>query len=432
MSAQVEAFVDLLSRCSLKDLKFMSTVLASHIEHTERVENNPSLLIDYEPDFEIGEALTDVYSEVESLMAENKSTLHTTSQWLASDGQPYSFGSKTYHAKDINKYPSILKLMKDANTHIMSTSDMNCCLVNRYDSGKCAGRLHADDEKNICQSSSICTVSLGPDRTVVFRKNSSTPPVKSLVVSNGSIFFMRPGCQSMLKHKVNKGDPGDGVRYSISFRKAVTPIAKKLDGNTCVEPDDTRTPVVLIAGSSITKRLDADKLGKGRVKVVNISVGGNTFHKTQATIEDYYNSNKDSVNVTKLFVTGGCNDIRYLYSRGVRHLKAPITRLMLKIRELFPNAEVYFHSVLPNRIVNRWTVDNVVGVNNLIRGCCSMNKIYYLNFFGDFLRADGERNDNLFEDDVHPKRSSMGIFARRYIKLIHYSNSLKFNSDACN
>ena len=225
------------------------------------------------------------------------------------------------------------------------------------------------------------------------------------------------------------------MRYSLSFRKAVSvsnskhPIANNtVPSSSTPTQQDCKTPVVLIAGDSITQRLKAELIGKNRVNVENISVGGSTFHQTQVAIEEYHAKNKDNVCVKKLFISAGCNDIRRVYSRGVQYLKAPITRLMLKVKSLFPNADVYFHSVLPNAIVDKWTVGNVCGVNKLIRDCCTMNRFYYLNIFACFLTPNGERNDLMFNDDVHPKRSCMGIIARHYIKLIHDESS-KFNPD---
>ncbi len=435
----VQSFTDLLKGCSLDGMKTLSSVLADHIANAEKVQNDPSLLIDYEPNLIVnGQELDSLFKEVELLMAKNKSTSHTTSQWLASDSNAYRFGRQTYNAVDITKFPNIMKVMHAVNGHNLSTGDMNGCLVNRYANGDIAGRLHADDEKSMSQISSICTVSLGPDRTIEFRRNSSSPIVKSLNLSNGSMFVMHPGCQSSLKHKVNKGLTSDSVRYSLSFRKAVPEpsisdktspgVSSPTSSSSSMAQQHSKPPVVLIAGDSITQRLKSDLIGKNRVKVENISAGGSTFHNTQVALEEYHEKNKDNVDVKKVFISAGCNDIRYTYSRGVQHLKAPITRLMIKVKSLFPNAEIYFHSVLPNAIKNKWTVSNVCGVNNLIRDCCKINKFYYLNVFNSFLTPGGRRNAMLFSDDVHPKRSSMGIIAKQYIRLIHNESS-NFNPD---
>ncbi len=45
----VQTFTDLLKGCSLDDMKTLSSVLADHIANAEKVQNDPSLLIDYEP-----------------------------------------------------------------------------------------------------------------------------------------------------------------------------------------------------------------------------------------------------------------------------------------------------------------------------------------------------------------------------------------------
>ena len=430
-------FTEMVKGCCLVDMKAMSAVLLDHIADAEKIAKDPTLLVDFVPDFIVEEDLLgDIKGEVVNIMDKNRSSSHVTSQWLASDGNSYKFGNRNYKAMDIKCFPNIVQVMKAINAHPSSTGDMDSCLVNRYDNADIAGRLHADNEKTISQSSSICTVSLGPTRTIDFRPDSHTGIVKSLSLTNGSMFIMRPGCQRTFKHKLNKGDyPKAAVRYSLSFRKSVSGPSQDnnrnvLDSSTIPSSQaDPRTPVVLIAGDSITGRLNTDKLSKQRVRVDNISVGGYTIHQTQSAIEEYYDEQKDNVCVTKVFISVGCNDIRYVYSRGVSHLKAPLVRLMIKMKSLFPNAQVYFHSVLPNMVVNPWTVKNVYGINSLIRVCCIANKMFYLNFFRSFLTVKGERDDRLFDGPVHPKKSCMGIIARHYIKLIHNCDSTSFNPD---
>ncbi len=69
MSA-VQSFTDLLKVCSLQDMKTMSSVLADHIAHAEKVQNDPSVLIDYVPNFIVkGQDLDNLFNEVELIMA---------------------------------------------------------------------------------------------------------------------------------------------------------------------------------------------------------------------------------------------------------------------------------------------------------------------------------------------------------------------------
>ena len=144
------------------------------------------------------------------------------------------------------------------------------------------------------------------------------------------------------------------------------------------------------------------------------------MHRTMKALEKYHTENDSSACVVKLFLSVGTNDIRYVYSRGVKHLIAPFARLLDKAKELFPLAEVYVHSVLPGYEENVWTAKNVVAVNDLIKSVCSSKGVYYLNFFKLFLLKNGCRNASLFRDSVHPSwRGGMGMLARVYIQNIH-------------
>ena len=396
---------------------------------------DPSTLIEYIPVFvEEEDEVTALQSELETVMHGNRSQTHVTSQWLALDLEAYEFGHKSYPAKNLKDFPSLLKLMDKVNDNPLVSGVMNSCLVNYYGNNDVAGRLHSDNEQRISQTSSICTVSLGPSiRTIDFRKDGSSPIVKSLTLQSGSAFIMKPGCQRVLKHKLNKSSVDDGFRFSVSFRASLTKSPKSTTPNLAspdiVSDDDCRVPTVLIAGDSIARDLHANKIGKDKINTANIGVGGYNIHRTLKAIEKYHDENSSKVNVKKLFISVGTNDIRYVYSRGVKHLKAPLIRLLDRAKELFPSAEVYVHSVLPGFEENCWTAGNVMDVNRLIRSVCSEKGVYYLNFFRLFLQNNGNRNASLFRDSVHPTwERGMGLLARVYIQLIHRGKSC-FNPD---
>lgn len=457
-----KSFLDILKNCTLDQMQAMSVTLTNRINQIKGVINDPASYKNYSPasyvdiipDFISDDVIiSGLKDDLDNIMSSNRSSNSVTSQWLAYHNEPYIFGNKSYNAMDLKYYPSIIEIMNRVNLHPLTSGDMNSCLINRYENNGVAGRLHSDNEKIISQYSSICTISVGPTRTIDFRKNNNNPIVKSLELTSGSMFIMKPGCQKSLKHKLNKDDELSGVRYSISFRKSVSPDEfneppvvdqqandelpdidhEKLTSQTPeggqIKNNSIKIPTVLIAGDSITKNLHASKIGKKHVRVDNISVGGHNMHRTLKSIEEYHEKNKDTVKVTKVFVSVGCNDIRFVYSRGVNHLKAPLTRLILTIKDLFPSALIFFHSVLPVRIQNRWTDINVCKLNDILKSYCHFHNIYYLNFFRLFLTRDGNRNDNMFRDDVHPKNSCMGLFAMYYIKIIHNNDDIYFNPD---
>ena len=183
--------------------------------------------------------------------------------------------------------------------------------------------------------------------------------------------------------------------------------------------NQSREPLILLAGDSIFSDIKTDLLGKNRVKVENISHGGDYMNKTEAAIIKFSQSLDPKYEVQKIFLSIGTNDIRYCFGKGVDQLRGPLKRLVLKIKDLFPNAKVFIQSVLPQQVQNPWTIKNVLGMNALIKSCCYEQKVYYINSFEDFLLPDGRSNSRLFDGPVHPTRRAMGLIASRFIRIIH-------------
>ncbi len=123
---------------------------------------------------------------------------------------------------------------------------------------------------------------------------------------------MRPGCQKLLKHRLNKGAPGSGLRFSISFRRAVVPSVQSSNSpavsnqtavssaavpngpnSSSTQPPVSKEPIVLVAGDSLNCGLKPHLLGKKKVKVVNISKGGNWINQTEASITKFCNEELD-------------------------------------------------------------------------------------------------------------------------------------------
>ena len=245
---------------------------------------------------------------------------------------------------------------------------------------------------------------------------------------------MRPGCQQVLKHRVNKGIPGSGVRFSISFRRAIVPPSNvpicsspvTSDNTDCASRTEThgadaKRPLIIIAGDSLAKPLKPVLLGKNKIDIANICSGGYTIHQTEQEIIKFSKTIDDTKHrVDKIFLSVGANDIRYCYSRGVRYLKAPLKRLIQTIYELFgPTTKIYFQSLLPFYEQNKWTAGNVLGFNALLKDCCYEFKVFYINVFKDFLDSNGNRNNFLFKHPLHPKDKAMGLIAIKYIHILH-------------
>ena len=325
--------------------------------------------------------------------------------------------------------------MDVVNSHPSTTGDMDSCLVTRYPSNKSALRLHKDQEPLISQTSSICTVSLGAPRELSFfldGKGDKSTPDLVLPATDRTMNIMKPGAQSKMKHAVFPADGDDektpNVRFSLSFRK-ITPAFSKEEVKSPPTGPVKKQPkkkVVLVAGDSFAARLDAKLLGKNKQDVRNIAIGGRKIPQVQKDIEDFVSANPD-LEVSKLFVSVGANDIRYC-ENGIRHLKGPVSCLMRSIKTLLPGAKVWFQSIPPiNPNGSKFTAVNVLQMNNLLYNMCSKFKLFYLDIFPAFLNTQGGINSSLFPKydtakklfDIHPNRRGMGVLARFYIYIIH-------------
>ncbi len=286
-------------------------------------------------------------------------------------------------------------------------------------------------------------MSFGPQRTLEFveigKKNKhgkvDYTPDYSLPATHHSLNIMHPGCQQVLKHRVPGVKHAEGspsVRYSVSFRKINSSIPQSDKENDKKVGDTNKPPpgrknVILVAGDSYFTRLKADLLGKGKQEVHNIAKGGSKMGDVKKAVTKFVDANP-KLNVKKLFISVGTNDIRHCGLRGVRELKAPLSNLMKHVRTILPDTAIYFQSLLPipgNGMVN--VVRNVCQMNNLIFDMCSRNKTFYIDAFNLFLDNHGRRNVHLFPKvnsvtgsyDIHPNKRGMGVLARNIIFLIH-------------
>ena len=252
-------------------------------------------------------------------------------------------------------------------------------------------------------------------------------PITTLELKEGCLTVMRPGCQQVLTHRVNKGVHTDGVsdvRYSLSFRKFISLDEERPSTHTHttgnLKQAEHKQNVTLIAGDSHSARLDTEKLGKKRKKVINISKGGSTIKEVEKSLKRFADENSN-ITVNTLFICVGTNDLLHAH-HGVMHLKTPYTNMIKVAKALFPGAKILCQSLLPLPVLKRSTVVNVRVMNNIIYDACTKVQVYYLDVFDTFLNSHGFRNEQFFPRDVrdlHLHKRGTGVLAKFYIHLIH-------------
>jgi hypothetical protein len=74
--------------------------------------------------------------------------------------------------------------------------------------------------------------------------------------------------------------------------------------------------------------------------------------------ENFYSIHK----IDKINVSVGTNDIKWYnwFARNLkRDMKLKLILLVKELNQLFPSAQIYFHTVLPIRVVYRYTAASV-------------------------------------------------------------------------
>ena len=259
--------------------------------------------------------------------------------------------------------------------------------------------------------------------------------VKSQELEDGSLFVMKPGCQTYFLHRINEGDKYNdlGPRISISIRRINDEALIDMDSSNDLFSDDTsdktsdtgnnaprqynRSKTTVILGDSIDAELVPTRLQKGNTTVLNLSKGGNKIKDISSTIDSIPSQGIHFID--QAIISVGINDIQSCRGR-VQHFKDAYVNLIHKLKLMFPSIKIYVRCVLPVKIVNQFTVINITKFNKLLLHICKVEHCHFINIFRDFLNPDGQfRNLSLYRNDIHLRQRGTGIIARKYIFIVN-------------
>jgi alkylated DNA repair dioxygenase AlkB len=108
-----------------------------------------------------------------------------------------------------------------ANIEDFCDHSFNSVLCNLYRTGDDSMGWHSDDEKSLGRKPYITSVSLGEDRTILFRNKKQKCPSQKLVLTHGSLLVMRGSCQHDYQHCIPKTKQTIGPRVNLTFRHVV-------------------------------------------------------------------------------------------------------------------------------------------------------------------------------------------------------------------
>lgn len=142
------------------------------------------------------------------------------------DGIFYTFSGNKVDALSWNNDDIVCRVLQNIKrrVEIFSREQFNFVLINRYKNGDDCIGYHSDDEKELCQNSSIVGVSLGANRDILFKSNNNHYPINtdnpiSINLKHGSIMMIKYPTNSYWKHSIPRRRNINNVRISLTFRK---------------------------------------------------------------------------------------------------------------------------------------------------------------------------------------------------------------------
>jgi alkylated DNA repair dioxygenase AlkB len=138
----------------------------------------------------------------------------------ASFGVPYDYNQMSYEV--IMMPPELDEICSLLEEFIGFRP--NNCLLNFYPDGDSSVGFHSDSAQNLAQGSGIVILSLGAQRSMLFREKSNKANEHRLELPPGSLLYMSTEMQTDWLHsipKCNDEDGSIGARISLTFRRII-------------------------------------------------------------------------------------------------------------------------------------------------------------------------------------------------------------------
>lgn len=132
----------------------------------------------------------------------------------ASFGVAYDYSQITYPETDMP--PRIDAVRRQVAAELGFAP--NNCLLNFYEDGRSSMGFHSDSSEELVEGTGVAIVSLGSERSIVFRHKQDRSREYRYALPSGSLLFMSKAIQDLWLHAIPKAE-GAGPRISMTFRE---------------------------------------------------------------------------------------------------------------------------------------------------------------------------------------------------------------------
>ena len=138
--------------------------------------------------------------------------------WYGDPGCRYTYSGITLSPLP---WDALLLELKDL-AESMSDSAFNSVLLNYYRDQRDSMGLHSDDEPELGARPILASLSLGEERTLIFRRKLRKDADRVRIkLASGSLLLMKGDTQRYWKHGIEKETRRCGPRVNLTFRQIV-------------------------------------------------------------------------------------------------------------------------------------------------------------------------------------------------------------------
>ena len=138
------------------------------------------------------------------------------SRKTASFGVSYDYSGITYPESDMPDYLSGICLKIEHSVGFKP----NNCLMNYYPDGSASMGFHSDNSEELADGTGVVIISLGSQRSIIYRLISNKEIKIDYVLKAGSFLYMGQDIQSTWQHAIPKEYDAE-ERISLTFRKII-------------------------------------------------------------------------------------------------------------------------------------------------------------------------------------------------------------------
>jgi alkylated DNA repair dioxygenase AlkB len=188
----------------------MEKKLDEYFDYNENFIVNPYLYFD--------DLIKEVNFEQKQVMVFGK--IYDEPRLTAIHGDESVLDKKYIYSKSVRKLSQMTPTLKKLQSLVESYTSIHFdfVLLNYYRDGNDRVGWHSDDEP-MMDSSNIVSLSLGAERPFKFRDKEKRKVVWKEVLKNGSMVWMKKGCQEYFEHEVPKCMKVKQPRINLTFRK---------------------------------------------------------------------------------------------------------------------------------------------------------------------------------------------------------------------